>query len=387
MTEFSPTHVHVHRSADREEQRAFLRRALESFVRVKSKQVIALKPNLCAPLPSQTGATTELWIIEETAKFLRERRARPVLVEAPSHIHDYDQVMDVTGVRELCKSMDIEMVDSRVHTMALRPLKHDDPKGRVYRVGMAALGADGIIVLAKLKTHNRTQVTLGMKGLMGLLSWPDRHDFHRRGVEEDVVELYRRLRSRIRMTIIDGITAMEGHGPTNGRPVAMNSLLAGTDTVAVDAVGCHMMGFEPEDIHHIRLAHEQGLGNMKAKWQVHPEGTPLPVRPFERARPDNGLRTKVISFPPLSAALRAARYGVRGRTFPALAPTAVGQVLTEEAAVCPTGALSLPASLDTTKCIGCGLCIDASPGRVIKESGLQKARRLARELAAAGGVR
>jgi len=153
--ELDATRTHILRSTDREAQRAFVRALLDQFVRIKTKSVIAIKPNLCAPLPSQTGATTELWLIEEVARWIRERRGKPVLVEAPSHIHDYDQVMDVTGVRDLCKALDIEMVDSRVNTMALRPLKHDDAGGRVYHVGMSALGADGIICLPKLKTHNR----------------------------------------------------------------------------------------------------------------------------------------------------------------------------------------------------------------------------------------
>ena len=379
--ELDATRTHILRSTDREAQRAFVRALLDQFVRIKTKSVIAIKPNLCAPLPSQTGATTELWLIEEVARWIRERRGKPVLVEAPSHIHDYDQVMEVTGVRDLCKALDIEMVDSRVHTMALRPLKHDDAGGRVYHVGMAALGADGIICLPKLKTHNRTEVTLGMKGLMGLLSWPDRHEFHRRGVSKDVVELYRRLKSRIKLTIVDGITAMEGHGPTNGKPVAMNVLVGGTDLVGVDAVCAQIMGFEPEDIDHIRLAHDQGLGDMKQRWVVHPEGTPLPVRPFERPRPDSGLRTQIITFPPLSAALRAVRFGVSGRTKPVLNPAVPDAVLTAEAAVCPTNAIELPNRIVYERCIGCGLCIEASTAKaLIPESTGHKATRVLLEL-------
>ena len=143
---------------------------------------------------------------------IRRRRAKSIIIEGPS-LHDFQHVVDVTGIRELAQRLDVELIDAREDGMPLRPLKHDTAS-RVYRVHMAALSADGIICLPKLKTHNRTSVTLGMKGMMGVLSPADRHGFHRRGVEEDVVELYKRLRTRIRGCVVDGTIAMEGHGPT-----------------------------------------------------------------------------------------------------------------------------------------------------------------------------
>jgi hypothetical protein len=42
----------------------------------------------------------------------------------------------------------------------------------------------------------------------------------------------------------------------------MDTIVAGSDPVAVDAVGCRMIGLDPAEIRHIRLAHERGLGKM-----------------------------------------------------------------------------------------------------------------------------
>lgn len=380
MPTFDKERTHVFRSAEPQERREWFRAALKALVRVKTKEVIAIKPNLCAPLPEQSGATTALWMIEEACLYVQKRRAKPVLVEAPSHIHDYDQVMDVTGARALCDRLGVEYVDARTNTMALRPLKHDSAKGRVYQVSMAALSADGIICLPKLKTHNRTGVTLGIKGLMGVLDVPTRHGFHRRGVEEDIVELYKRLRHRIRGTFVDGVIAMEGHGPTGGRPVEMNVIVGGLDMVNVDSVCAQIMSFEPEDIHHIRQAHYAGLGNMDLEWQMHPATLPLPVRPFERARADNGLRTQLITFPPLSALLRAGRMGIRGRTKPVVRPGMSGHRSDEAAAACPTDAITPELAIDYGKCIGCGLCIEACPEALAPEGRRRKLGRVAWEL-------
>ena len=310
---FDRDRVHVARHRDEETMRAWFRDALAALVKVKTKEIIAIKPNLGSPLPDVTGATTALWMIEETVRYVRKRRGRPVIVEAPSHIHDYRQVLDVTGAGALFERLGVEHVDARERTMPLRPLKHDSATGRVYDVAMAALSADGIICLPKLKTHNRTGVTLGIKGLMGLLSVPTRHRFHRRGVSEDIVELYKRLRERIRATFIDGVIAMEGHGPTSGRPMRMDVIVGARDTVSADSVAALIMGFDPEEVDHLRTAHSAGLGLKDREWVMHPTGAPLPMHPFERPRPDNGVRTQMITFPPLSAALRAGRIGVRGR--------------------------------------------------------------------------
>jgi|GEM_PF-3048006 uncharacterized protein (DUF362 family)/Pyruvate/2-oxoacid:ferredoxin oxidoreductase delta subunit len=375
-----PEFVHVLRHEDPDAMRAAFRHALASLARVRSKEVIAIKPNLGSPFPDHTGATTALWMIEETVAYVRRKRGRPVIVEAPSHIHDYQQVLELTGAGELFRRLEVDHVDARTDCIALRPLKYDDSNGPVYHVHHGALGADGMICLPKLKTHNRTGVTLGMKGLMGLLSVPDRHKFHRRGVERDVVELYRRLDDRIRATFIDGIVAMEGHGPTHGKPVAMNVIIAGCDTVSVDAVGALIMGFEPEEVEHIRRAHDAGIGDRKRDWRMEPAGLPLPMRPFERAREDNGLRTQFITIPAVSKVLRMTGMGVRGRTKPILTGPITPNAC-ECAAQCPSGAIDENHQIDLKRCTGSGLCVHTcAQGAVRAEGKRHKWARIVRDL-------
>jgi len=47
---------------------------------------------------------------------------------------------------------------------------------------------------------------------------------------------------------------------TKGSPVRMDLVVAGSDIVAVDAVGSAIMGVDPEEVEYIRLAEERGLG-------------------------------------------------------------------------------------------------------------------------------
>jgi hypothetical protein len=45
----------------------------------------------------------------------------------------------------------------------------------------------------------------------------------------------------------------------------MNTIVAGVDFVAVDAVGAYIMGFDPLEINHIRYCYEMGLGEADLK--------------------------------------------------------------------------------------------------------------------------
>ncbi|MFT3770379.1 MAG: DUF362 domain-containing protein [Minicystis sp.] len=384
MTALRPDRVHVHHGGDDGARRRWFREALAALVPVSRGEAIGIKPNLGSPLPESTGATTALWMIEETALHVRARGGEPWLLEAPSHIHDYDQVMRLTGALALCERIGLPHGDARVDTIATDPTGDDGARRRRYRVSRRALAMDGIVCLPKLKTHNRTGVTVVLKGLMGLLAVPDRHGFHRRGVHEDVVELYRRLAPKIRASFVDGVVAMEGHGPTNGSAVRMDVLVAGTDAVAVDAVSARIMGFDPRAVRHLARAATEGLGSLDVPWEVHPSSGPLPSRHFARPRPDSGLRTAVITFPPLSATLRFARMGVRGRSKPFHLPVARCASCGVCADVCPTSAIDRPMRLHYEACVGCGLCIEACPEKaLVPETRAQKYARVAREIASA----
>lgn len=61
--------------------------------------------------------------------------------------------------------------------------------------------------------------------------------------------------------VMDGTICGDGPGPRTLVPYEKNYIMAGADPVALDAVAAHMMGFDPMEIGHIRLASERGLGN------------------------------------------------------------------------------------------------------------------------------
>jgi uncharacterized protein (DUF362 family) len=66
--------------------------------------------------------------------------------------------------------------------------------------------------------------------------------------------------ARPSVSLIDAFSAMAGQGPRHGHRVPLNTVIAGTDPVAVDAVAAVLMGFPPMEIPYLRQAHALGLG-------------------------------------------------------------------------------------------------------------------------------
>jgi hypothetical protein len=54
--------------------------------------------------------------------------------------------------------------------------------------------------------------------------------------------------------VMDGLLAMEGRGPINGPPVALDVLLAANDPVAIDVCAMSLVGLIPEKSKHVMYA-------------------------------------------------------------------------------------------------------------------------------------
>jgi uncharacterized protein (DUF362 family) len=60
--------------------------------------------------------------------------------------------------------------------------------------------------------------------------------------------------------VLDGFKAMEGDGPSYGSPVPWRMAVAGTDTLAVDALAAHLMGYEVDEVGYLHYCAQLGLG-------------------------------------------------------------------------------------------------------------------------------
>ena len=118
-----------------------------------------------------------------------------------------------------------------------------------------------IIHLPTVKTHGHSTTTGAIKNSFGGLLKEVRHYAHKyiHEVLVDLVLMQKELHPSV-FAVMDGTVCGNGAGPRTMEPVEKDFILASADSVAIDAVAAHMMGFKPMEIPYLRMCHERGLG-------------------------------------------------------------------------------------------------------------------------------
>jgi ferredoxin len=222
-----------------------------------------------------------------------------------------------------------------------------------------------VINLPKLKTHSQMLLTLGVKNLFGTVVAQRKAEWHyMAGVDRDTfaslhLDIYRAVRPAL--TILDGVWAMEGHGPANGRPRRANLIAAATDAVALDVSICHLLGAPLRSFPLYRAAKARGIGETEVG-RITFRGDPpetFQMRDFEIPRLDSldvlpgmfGWFTKrFLVSKPVQEEKECARCG-------------------ECAEICPAEAIQLKAkklAFDYDRCIRCYCCQEVCPQDAIR---------------------
>jgi uncharacterized protein (DUF362 family) len=136
-------------------------------------------------------------------------------------------------------------------------------KLKAARVHALVLDSDVFINVPVLKHHGGALMTACMKNLMGVVSKRDQQHYHREDLHQCVADFL--TFKRPTLNILDAYHPMVRNGPrgkTEEDLVEMRSLLASTDIVAIDAAAARLLGHQPTDVRHVRLAADLKMGVM-----------------------------------------------------------------------------------------------------------------------------
>jgi len=119
--------------------------------------------------------------------------------------------------------------------------------------------ADFLINLPKFKAHPWSRMTLSLKNFIGIQD--DRHRLvdHNQFLEHKIADLQEVIQPKF--IAIDGIIAGQKMMLTP-TPFPLGAIVMGTNSCAVDTVGCHMVHADPNQVVHLKLASERGFGPM-----------------------------------------------------------------------------------------------------------------------------
>ena len=143
------------------------------------------------------------------------------------------------------------------------------PGGKIckeFYLGLPVLQAGALVNIAKLKTHGLTVYTGAVKNLYGCVSGKEKAKMHLRYQEPEqfslmLLDLVSLIKPRL--SIIDTVVAMDGNGPSHGRPKPVGAILGSIDPVALDVVALSLVGVDPMVVPYLRLARELGLGETR----------------------------------------------------------------------------------------------------------------------------
>jgi len=221
---------------------------------------ILLKPNWLMPLPPERCATTHPLVFKAVAEIFKETGAVLSCGDSSGVTSPSSHIAEKTGFRPVMDELDIKQAD---FTNGREVFFEGARQNKKLFLANGALDADGIISVSKLKTHAFMKLTGAIKNQFGCvpgllkgefhIKLPDPKDFARMLVD---INLY----LRPRLYVMDGIMAMEGNGPMNGTPKAMNVLLMSADPVALDATVCRMLGVDPRLSLTVTAGKDSGLG-------------------------------------------------------------------------------------------------------------------------------
>ena len=244
---------------------------------------VVIKPNLCCPVPEKWEmSNTDPAITQAVCEVLLSRTRRIFIGESDGLRQKAWESFQVSGYVEMAKRLGVELVD---FTELPCTRVKCEPAGEIA-LPRLMLEADAFITLPVLKTHALTYFTGALKNQWGCLPEYDRILLHK--VLDPLLATLQRVFAP-KLAVMDGIIAMEGRGPTSGKPRRLDVILASRDAVALDATAMRLVGLEPGRARHVVLAAEQALGRMREEeievdgdWQRH-------ATQFEPAVLDNAV--------------------------------------------------------------------------------------------------
>ncbi|TRO52637.1 DUF362 domain-containing protein [Candidatus Bathyarchaeota archaeon] len=233
--------------------------ALIGGLNLQRDSAVVIKPNLCCIKPPETGATTDVKVIEGIVNYLRNEFGiyDISIVESDGTQVLADIAFKLLGYEKLSKKLNLNLVNLSKAPFFVKKFPQNALLKEV-KFPEVFEKADFFISVPKIKTHIDCMFTCALKNQFGCNPDPRKVKYHKR-LNDAIVDL--NIAFKPNLVVVDGIVAMEGYrGPTDGLPVKMNKLIFGTDPVAVDHLVARMMGLDPNDVSHIVEAERRSLG-------------------------------------------------------------------------------------------------------------------------------
>ena len=227
----------------------------EKFVKPGGK--VALKPNLAWKSTPEQGGNTHPAIVREVVLAAEAAKAKQVLIPENT-CQPEKETFPTSGILEALKGTKAKLYRPKRADY----VEVDVPKGKICRkakVSRDLIEADCLINMPVAKHHGGATLTISMKNWMGAVDNNTRRSWHRDGLHQCIADFSTYLKPHL--VIVDATRIMLDHGPQGpGKLAHPHEIIFSTDPAAADAYAASLFNKTPEDVPHIKLAGELGVG-------------------------------------------------------------------------------------------------------------------------------
>lgn len=228
----------------------------------KKQDSVLIKPNLIRCLGPESGVNTHPLFVRTIVQMLEQRVGCKISVGDSSgdRFKDIEEIWKVSGMTQAVEGTTAGLVKFN------RAVNVELPKGKILKsllVARPVLENSVLISVPKMKTHDVTMITAGVKNLMGTVPGLFKFNLHKKSPHPlGMSEIFADILSVVKpmLTIMDAIVSMEGEGPIAGRLRHTGFILASFDPVALDVVASTLMGIDPCCVSTISACAKRGLG-------------------------------------------------------------------------------------------------------------------------------
>ena len=223
---------------------------------VKSGEKVTIKPNVGWDRTPAQAANTNPILVGEMVRLCLAAGASEVIVTDIT-CNDPRRCFHRSGIREAA-----EAAGARVLLATDDDYAQADLGGKLltqWPVLKHFVETDRMINMPIVKQHSLSTCTIGMKNLYGIIGGR-RNQLHQQ-IDQSIVDLASYCRPTL--TVVDATRVLLRGGPQGGSldDVAIeNTVMCATDQVAADSRAAEFLGLNGDQVGHIVLAEQAGLG-------------------------------------------------------------------------------------------------------------------------------
>ncbi|MGQ4646689.1 DUF362 domain-containing protein [Lyngbya aestuarii] len=218
---------------------------------------VLLKPNLLTAGHPGRECITRPELVYSVAELVKEAGGQPFLGDSPA-FGSAKGVAKANGYLPVLEELDLPIIEFHAQRYETQ-----NPAFNHLRLSKEAMEADVVINLPKIKSHVQLTLTMGVKNLFGCVPGKMKAWWHMEAGKDEqrfgemLVETAQTINPDL--TIIDGIMAHEGNGPSGGEPRRLNILGASEDVFALDRSVVEILSVDPALIPTVAVAQRLGL--------------------------------------------------------------------------------------------------------------------------------